>query len=124
MQLVDIILMFVVIEVLHNYYHSGCFSESLCNGYFTIFVIKIAFTLVPIMFNFFYVTHKKRFHIHMILLNTFTNLPLIFIVLMTKGYDVHPFVFFDIIVKVTILLISYSYHLVINVFMEECKPNK
>eukprot|EP01083_Nonionella_stella_P157690 512214_1 len=115
-QWIDVILMFIVIEILNTSYIGNCFSKALCSGYFVVFTIKIIFWFTPMIFG--YVDDDKRIHLHMVLLDTFTDLPLVLIIIFSHGYNVHPFVFVDIVFKVIVLLISYSYHLMINLILK------
>merc|ERR1712228_1045643 len=82
-------------------------------GYFVVFIIKLIFCFSPIVFG-----YAKYVHLQMVLLDSFTDLPLVFMIVITKGYDVNVAVFFDIVFKILLLLCSYSYHLIINILLK------
>eukprot|EP01083_Nonionella_stella_P188528 695128_1 len=121
LQWIDIILMFIVIELLNrNLTGDGnCFSEALCIGYFVVFSIKIIFWFAPIMLG--YAKDDKTIHKHMVLLDTFTDLPLVLTIIFTDGYKIHEIVFFDIFFKIIMLLIAYAYHLLISLVLAKCQ---
>eukprot|EP01083_Nonionella_stella_P140534 431071_1 len=122
LQWIDIVFMFIVIESLNRAYnHLTCFSRPLCVGYFVVFSIKIIFWFAPIMLG--YAKDDKTIHKHMVLLDTFTDLPLVLTIVFTDGYGVHEIVFFDVFFKIIMLLISFSYHLLINLILAKCQEN-
>eukprot|EP01083_Nonionella_stella_P002875 8234_1 len=113
LQWIDIILMFIVYWILTG--DRRCFSKPLCIGYFGVFSIKIIFWYAPIMLG--YAKNDNTIHLHMVLLGTFTDLPLVLTIICTDEYDIHEIVFVDIVFKVIMLLVSYAYHLMISLLL-------
>merc|ERR1719461_1084545 len=95
----------------------GCFSMALCFGYFIVFIIKLFFCFTPIVLG--YAKYGKYVHHQMVALDTLTDLPLVFMIIIGKAYEIHIVVFFDIVYKIMLLLSSYSYHLVINIVLKQ-----
>merc|ERR1712176_978731 len=94
---------------------------ALCFGYFIVFIIKLVFCFTPIVFG--YAKYEKYVHIQMVVLDSFTDLPLVFMIIITKGYEIGLFVFFDIVFKILLLLCSYAYHLVINLLLKRLEDD-
>ncbi len=118
-QWIDIILMFVVIEILNSNLIHDCFGEALCVGYFVVFTVKIIVWFMPMIFG--YADHKRNVHIHMTVLDLCTDGPLLLTIFITKGWTVNAFVFVDIAFKLVVLCVSISYHFVINIILAPCQ---
>ena len=117
----DIILMYIAIIVL-NVELGECFSQAICTGYFVIASIKLYLWFFPIIFG--YADTEKYIHIHMIILDSFTDLPLVVTIIATEAYDVHWFIFVDIVYKIFMLLRCYAYHGVINLWLKRVELNQ
>ncbi|ETO14783.1 hypothetical protein RFI_22586 [Reticulomyxa filosa] len=74
-------------------------------GVLTIFMVV---WFLPIMFG--QAVTSKAMHIHLIVLDSVTHLPLVVTVIITKGFKIHWFVFVDIAYKLILLLRAYGYH--------------
>ena len=118
---IDIIFMYIVILILHNILDGNCFNMSLCIGYFVICSIKLYFWFFPIMFG--YADTEWYIHIHMMILDIFTDLPLIIVVIVNEGYELHPFIYFDIVYKLIMLLRTIAYHGVVNLILRRVELN-
>eukprot|EP01084_Bolivina_argentea_P208987 356099_1 len=112
--IVLIMLIYGVIFVLHEEL-GACLSNTICIGYFVIASIKLYFWFFPIMFR--SADTEWRLHMHMVGLDTVTDLPLIIILFATEAYTIHWFLFFDVSYKIIMLLKTYAYHLVINLIL-------
>jgi len=104
---IDLIFMSVVI-ILLNHITSGCFSVSVCVGYFSVLTIFMVVWFLPIMFG--QGATSKAMNIHLIILDSVTHLPLVLTIIITQGYKIHPFVFIDVAYKLILLLRAYGYH--------------
>merc|ERR1712154_655462 len=62
---------------------------------------------------------EKHIHIHMVVLDTLSDLPLVVIIIVTKAYTVHWWIFIDIAFKLVMLLRTYAYHLIINLVLRK-----
>eukprot|EP01084_Bolivina_argentea_P149776 261621_1 len=117
----DITLMYIVIIVLHSELGT-CFSQSVCCGYFVIASIKLYLWFFPIMFG--YSDTEWYIHAHMVILDTFSDLPLVIILIASEGYNVHWLLFVDVTYKLIILLRCYAYHGVINLILRRVELNE
>ena len=123
---IDILLMWIVIMILQNVLdvnnNGSCFDTKICNGYWIILCIKIIVYFIPIIAG--YMSTEKAIHIHMLILNTLTDLPLVIIIIVSKGYQKHWFIFIDIVFKILILLKTYGYHGVINLALKKVEEQQ
>ena len=87
----------------------------MCGGYFVVLVLNLFFWFFPVMFGF--SDTEKSIHLHMVILDSFTDLPLVIIIIMSEAYTVHWFIFIDIAFKLVMLLRTYAFHLVINLVL-------
>ena len=86
-------------------------------GYYVVLVCNLVFWFFPIMFGF--SDTEKHIHIHMVILDSLSDLPLVVIILATQAYTVHWWIFIDIAFKLIMLLRTYAYHLVINLVLRK-----
>ena len=117
----DIVLMYVVIIILHIEIPGNCFSYSLCVGYFVICSIKLYLWFFPIIFG--YADTEWYIHAHMVVLDVCTDLPLVIVVIVDKGYEIHWFIFFDIVYKLIMLLRTIAFHGVVNLVLRRIELN-
>lgn len=84
-----------------------------------VLVCNLTFWFFPVMFGF--SDTEKHIHIHMVVLDTLSDLPLVVIIIATKAYTVHWWIFIDIAYKLIMLLRTYAYHLVIHLILGKAR---
>jgi len=63
---------------------------------------------MPIMFG--QAVTSKAMHIHLIILDSVTHLPLVVTIIVSQEYTLHWFIFVDVAYKLVLLLRAYGYH--------------
>ena len=62
---------------------------------------------------------EKYIHLHMVILDLCTDLPLIIFIGYTESYDAHWFLFIDVGVKLILVLRSIAYHGIYSLLLRE-----
>jgi len=113
---IDILLMYMAIFILHGQL-GACFGAAICVTYFVVASIKLYLWFFPIMFG--YSDTEWYIHVHMLILDSLTDLPLVITIIATEGYLIHWFLFVDISYKIIMLLKCYAYHGLINLVLRK-----
>ena len=61
---------------------------------------------------------EKYIHLHMVILDLFTDFPLIIFIAINQSWDVHWFIYIDMIVKLILVLRSIAYHGIYSLFLK------
>ena len=97
------------------WFEGDCLDRGFCVGYFVILVLNLFFWFFPVMFGF--SDTEKHIHIHMVLLDLFTDFPLVVTVIMTEGYNIHWWIFIDIAFKLIMILRTIAFHCFLNLIL-------
>ena len=89
----------------------------ICVGYFVTLVLNLFFWFFPIMFGF--SDTEKYIHLHMVVLDLCTDLPLVIVVIATEGYDIHWWIFVDIAFKLIMVLRTIAFHCFLNLILRK-----
>merc|ERR1712079_741667 len=123
LQWLDLVFMAISILILH-FKEEDCDAEDTCQvienckwGYYVVLVCNLVFWFFPIMLGF--SDTEKHIHLHMVVLDSLSDLPLVVIIIATKAYTVHWWIFIDIAFKLIMLLRTYAYHLIINLVLRK-----
>eukprot|EP01084_Bolivina_argentea_P193583 332106_1 len=120
LQWIDIVFCCITVFILHSQ-QGNCLNDVICVGYFIVLVLNLFFWFFPIMFGF--SDTEKHIHIHMVILDTFTDLPLVTIIIYSKAYNIHWWMFVDIAFKFIMLVRTYAFHLFINLILRRKELN-
>eukprot|EP01083_Nonionella_stella_P119275 356444_1 len=111
LQWIDIVFCCISVLVLHST-EGECWNTNLCIGYFVILVLNLFFWFFPIMFGL--SNTEKYIHMHMVILDMCTDLPLVAILILSEAYRIHWWIFIDVAFKMIMLCRSVLYHLCFN----------
>jgi len=122
----DIVLTIIIVLILHNSFetkynttHNACFRNGLCSTYWVIFMVQLTGWLLPMMIIEGWGAEKDatKVSLHLFILDLCTNVPILIVVVATRGYEVSPLIFVDVLYKAISFIRSSSYFMVYYVWL-------
>merc|ERR1712228_1088842 len=111
LQWIDLVFCSISLLVLHSQ-EGSCLDQGICIGYFVVLILNLFCWFFPIIFGF--SDTEKHIHIHMLVLDLFTDFPLVVVIILTESYTIHWWIFIDIIFKLIMILRSIAYHFLLK----------